>query len=197
MIIASKILTDVSALILSRELHEKRIEKREYLDKLNELLEKILKEENLIQSLDIYLLEYLTILVSLAMEENLLIINVSKEDLEKYEEFVKDIQNELEKRIFEIIYYFDTFRIYVIKNKGVSGLIDLLQNIDFIFLSINVLKLSLLSLLYEKDKEKVLKYENYINEMIEVCKKLLYELEDRMETEALMKLSEEYLKEFL
>ncbi|MBU5682298.1 MAG: hypothetical protein QXR54_01670 [Nanopusillaceae archaeon] len=197
MIIASKILTDVSALILSRELHEKRIEKREYLDKLNELLEKILKEENLIQSLDKYLLEYLTILVSLAMEENLLIINVSKEDLEKYEEFVKDIQNELEKRIFEIIYYFDTFRIYVIKNKGVSGLIDLLQNIDFIFLSINVLKLSLLSLLYEKDKEKVLKYENYINEMIEVCKKLLYELEDRMETEALMKLSEEYLKEFL
>ncbi len=130
---------------------------------MEDVLEKILEEENLITGVKKYFPEFLARIAKKVLETQAFVFNFTSKEIEK---MIREVENEKDEFLRDIllaIIYFDYWKIRYFE-EGENFYKKILENIDAIFYQA---ELTLWALLYLKNRKKTAEYKEYIYELIE------------------------------
>ena len=132
------------------------------------VLDDILKHENLIEGVKINITRFIITMIS-SLRSHIIkytINNVSSKKIRKLIKILKEeTTNDLKKEMLLTLLYFDYWRIKYYEEEGLSKYIEkVADNIRTIY---SYIELSIWYLLYLKNKNKVMEYEEYIKKLID------------------------------
>ncbi|BBL45507.1 hypothetical protein MJ1_0343 [Nanobdella aerobiophila] len=138
-------------------------------DILDQFLENLLKKENLIDAIKNNLYFFLIIFLTIILKTKITILNIDRKMIEnKYDKILPNIQDKLERDMLKIIFDIDLLKYDYLEKFGLQEYIKKffekpeLQKI----LIDKQLEIMILYLLYKKNKERVLKYDQYIKDLL-------------------------------
>ncbi len=139
-------------------------------DDIKRFLEELLEREDLIKAVKENLLRFILILVK---NVDISIFEISSKKIKDTIEDVQGIEDSFLREMLLSILYFDYWKVKLMEENGIVRYIEkVLENMEKILVEI---ELTIWALLYTINKEKVLKYKDYIKNLIESIKEGILE----------------------